>query len=57
MSKTTQAMNLSHWFAIDRILFGNNNPKTVMNEGEYKGYVTAKGAALSNLYDIFKKLG
>ena len=57
MSKSTQALNLSHWFTIDKILFGKTNPKDVLSESDYKGYVTAKGAALSNLFDMFKKMG
>jgi len=57
MSKTTQSMNLSHWFSIDRILFGKTNPKSVLTDSEFKCYVTAKGAALSNLYEMFRVIG
>ncbi len=53
--KIRQAEVLSKWFAVDRILFGNINPKTVMSENEFENYVTAKGAFLSGLHEIYSK--
>jgi len=56
MSKSTQAMNLSKWFGIDKILFGKRSPKEALGEGEFQKYNIAKGALLSNLFEIFKIL-
>jgi len=57
MSKSTQAMNLSKWFGIDRILFGARTPKEALGEGEFQKYNIAKGAILSNLFEIFHAVG
>lgn len=57
MTTSRMAVNLSNFYGIDRILFGRNNPKDVLSEDDFKGYTTAKGALLANVYDIYKKIG
>ena len=57
MSKTAQTMNLSKWFGIDRVLFGERSPKEALGESGYPAYVIAKGALLSNLFEIYTALG
>ena len=56
MNKSRQSLVLSKWFSIDRILFGQHDPKNVLGEDAFKGYITAKGAFLSGLHEIYKKL-
>jgi hypothetical protein len=57
MANSRMAYNLSNFYGIDRILFGDSNPKDLLKEGEFSNYQTAKGAFLSNAYDIYTKLG
>lgn len=57
MANSRMAYNLSNFYGIDRILFGDSNPKDLLKEGEFNNYQTAKGAFLSNAYDIYTKLG
>ena len=57
MNKSAHTLVLSKWFSIDRALFGNNSPKSVMSESDFHGYITAKGAMLSCIYEIYNKLG
>ena len=56
MRKNSQTINLTNWYAIDSILFGDRKPKDIMSEGEHKNYLIAKGAALSNLFEVYVKL-
>ena len=53
MSKSAQAMNLSKWFGIDHILFGERAPKDALGENDFQKYNIAKGSLLSNLFEIF----
>lgn len=57
MNKSRKSVVLSKWFAVDRILFGKTNPKNVLGEDAYKGYITAKGAFLSGIHEIYRKIG
>jgi len=57
MNKKRQSLVLSRWFTVDHILFGNNDPKSFLGEDAYNNYITAKGAFLSGLHDIYMKLG
>lgn len=56
-NKSTQSLVLSKWFSIDSALFGKVDPKSVLSESDYCGYITAKGALLSCLYEIYVKTG
>lgn len=56
MRKKTQAINITNWYAIDSILFENRPLNDVLTEEEHKNYLVAKGAALSNLFEIYVKL-
>ena len=56
MSKRRQSIVLSRWFTVDRVLFGKNNPKDVLGEDAFQGYITAKAAFLSGLNEIYRKL-
>ncbi len=47
---------LEHWFGIDKVLFGKN-ADSVLKEEELDRYLTTKGAFISNLFEIYKKLG
>lgn len=57
MATPRMAYNLSNFYGIDRILFGDTSPKDVLKEEEFENYQTAKGAFLSNAYDVYTKLG
>ena len=47
---------LEHWFGVDRVLFGSN-PKSVLSEEDFTRYCVTKGAFLTNLYEIYLKVG
>lgn len=55
MSKTRKTSILEHWFGIDKILFGENAKNSLSGE-DYDRYCTTKGALLSNLHEIYKKM-
>lgn len=57
MTTTRMAVNLSNFYGVDRILFGNLNPRDVLKESEFEDYEVAKGALLSNVYSLYKKVG
>jgi len=46
---------LKHWFGIDSILFGQKATDSLSEEGISK-YLSTKGALLSNLFEIYKKI-
>lgn len=54
--KGRQTFVLEHWFGVDSILFGGN-PKNALREDDYEQYCVTKGAFLTNLYEIYLKLG
>lgn len=56
MSKKRKTAVLEHWFGIDRILF-TRNPRGVLNSENFDKYCSTKGALLSNLYEIYVKIG
>jgi hypothetical protein len=56
MSKNTKADVLKHWFGIDHVLFGGPAKKFLVAEN-LDQYLTTKGALLSNLFEIYKKVG
>jgi putative cell wall-binding protein len=47
---------LEHWFGIDRVLFGGD-AKDYLSEDSLNMYCASKGAFLTNLYEIYLKLG
>lgn len=55
MNKARKSEILKHWFGIDSILF--DNAKNKLNEENYEQYISTKGAFLSNLFEIYNKLG
>jgi hypothetical protein len=57
MSKPLQSQIIKNYMAIDRILFGDHNPTKALGENDAKKYTLTKGAFLSNLYEIYKKMG
>lgn len=56
MSKSTKSEVLKHWFGIDSILLGGP-AKEVLKEENFEQYLSTKGALLSNLYEIYQKIG
>jgi hypothetical protein len=56
MAKSTKTRVLTHWFGIDQILFGKP-AKEVLKDDVLTQYLTTKGALLSNLFEIYNKLG
>ena len=56
MSKNRQSYTLSHWYAIDEVLFGDKNPKTALSEQDYNQYIIVKGSLLSTVHELYKKL-
>jgi putative cell wall-binding protein len=56
VSKRQQSPIIKHWFSVDRILFGDKKPEVVLEKEQYRDYLTTKGALLSNLYEIYKKV-
>lgn len=56
INKSRQAAVIEHWFGIDKLLFGKN-AKNVLKGEDYDNYLSSKGALLSNLYEIYMKLG
>lgn len=56
MNKGTKTAVLKHWFGIDQILFGGPARKFLTNES-LDQYLTTKGALLSNLFEIYKRVG
>ena len=56
MSKTVKTVILEHWFGIDRVLFGEKSPKSVLGE-KIEEYESTKAAFLSNLHEIYLKTG
>jgi len=55
MNKLSKKVMIEGWFSVDYILF-DNDAKEVLNESVFDSYVSAKGAMLSNLRDIYKFL-
>lgn len=47
---------LEHWFGIDRVLFGKDDPKKVLSEEKFVQYTSTKSAFLSNLFELYVKL-
>jgi len=56
MSKSTKSEVLKHWFGIDSILLGGT-PKEKLQESNFDKYLSTKGALLSNLYEMYQKIG
>ena len=56
MSKSTKSEVLKHWFGIDQVLFGRS-ATSHLSEDNLLQYLTTKGALLSNLFEIYEKLG
>lgn len=56
MSKSMKSEVLKHWFGIDSILFGQKATDS-LSEETLSNYLTTKGALLSNLFEIYKKIG
>jgi hypothetical protein len=56
MNKQRQTAILENWFGIDKIIFGGNS-KNVLDEETYTRYCTTKGAFLSNLFEIYSRVG
>lgn len=56
MSKSTKSEVLKHWFGIDEVLFGGS-AKDSLTEDNFAKYLSTKGALLSNLYEIYQKIG
>lgn len=55
MNKGRQTAVLRHWFGIDSILFGK--PATQVLEGkDLDKFLSTKGAFLSNLYEMYKRI-
>lgn len=54
--RNIKAIVLEHWFGIDRILFGGNLAKNVLEGDAYQKYVTSKGCILSNLFELYNKI-
>jgi len=55
-NKGRKTVILESWFVIDQILFGRP-AKEVLSEDKMSQYLTSKGAFLSNLYEIYSRLG
>jgi len=55
MSKSMKSEVLKHWFGIDAILFGQRAPDN-LSEDVLGQYLTTKGALLSNIFEIYKKI-
>jgi len=56
MNKSTKSEVLKHWFGIDKVLF-DNPAKNSLSEEALSQYFSTKGALLSNLFEIYKKVG
>ena len=56
MNKGMKTETLRHWFGIDSILFGKPASKVIKEKEDFDKYLTAKGAFLSNLFEIYKKV-
>lgn len=56
MNKSMKAEVLKHWFGLDSILFGRKATESLTEE-ILSNYLTTKGALLSNLFEIYKKIG
>ena len=55
MNKSIKTSILRHWFGVDRILLGGPSSAKLSEEAREK-YITSKGAMLSNLYEIYRKI-
>lgn len=55
MNKAAKSEVLKHWFGIDKVLF-DGPAKEVLGEEELAQYFSTKGALLSNLFEIYKKV-
>ena len=55
-NKGRKTVILENWFTVDQILFGRP-AKEVLSEDKMNQYLTSKGAFLSNLYEIYSRLG
>lgn len=55
-AKTRQIAVLELWFAVDKILFGKSVRTAIADNELYENYLAMKGALLSNLYEIYKKI-
>lgn len=55
MSKSMKSEVLKHWFGIDSILFGQKATESLSEENISK-YLSTKGALLSNLFELYKKI-
>jgi len=56
MSKSMKSEVLKHWFGIDTILFDQKATDS-LSEEDASRYLTTKGSLLSNLFEIYKKIG
>jgi len=52
-----QKFIIQHWVACDKILFNENARNHFKENDQLKKYCTAKGAILSNLYEVYKSVG
>ena len=55
MEKPTKTAVLQHWFGIDQVLFGAPASKHLSDDA-FDQYLSTKGALLSNLFEVYKKI-
>ncbi|MCK5018456.1 MAG: hypothetical protein KAS32_15460 [Candidatus Peribacteraceae bacterium] len=56
MANGTKTTVLKHWYGMDEVLFGQPAKEALSGE-VYEQYLSTKGAFLSNLFEIYKKVG
>jgi hypothetical protein len=56
MSKSTKTQVLTNWFGLDYILFRKPASEALKGD-QLSQYLTTKGALLSNLFEIYHKMG
>jgi len=56
MDKNVKTEVLKHWFGIDAVLFGKPAREAIEEQEDLNKFLTAKGAFLSNLFEIYKKV-
>lgn len=47
---------LENWYGIDKLLFGDKDPKDILKEEKYSEYLSTKSALLSNLFEIYLQI-
>ncbi|MCK5018595.1 MAG: hypothetical protein KAS32_16160 [Candidatus Peribacteraceae bacterium] len=56
MANGTKTTVLKHWYGMDEILFGKTSKEALSGE-VFEQYLSTKAAFLSNLFEIYKKVG